>query len=198
MQPLVLVVVPTIPSRAKMLDITLRSIREQTYLNIKTVVKSAIDISIGRKLNEAIEENEADYICRCDDDVWNVRDRIEMQMDMIGDSLVCGTSDYYSHNLITDKTERVTSTGPYCTYESFLFKREAWKYCPFEDKSLGECHLFMMKHFKNTLNMKIPFIVSMRHSRNTTARCPPYGPIVDTNLVRGLMGNILSEYKESV
>jgi hypothetical protein len=193
------IVIPTLPSRSKLLDVTMTTIIAQDYPRFKYIIKPETDKSIGEKLNEAIDDAEDGYILRADDDVWNAPDRITRQVDAIGSYAVCGTSIYYSHNFENNETLKINDCV-YITYESMMFPKEEWKKRPFHHTSLGECNRFLIERFAgHTFDMRdLSLICSIRHEQNATKKCPPTGLNVKRVLVESLIGmEMFTRYKEA-
>lgn len=83
MKPLVSVVIPTIPSRSKLLQRAIDSVNKQTYSNIElVVVDEGLPAPVQR--NIGIERSNGDFIAFLDDDdIWMV-DKLEEQVKLMG------------------------------------------------------------------------------------------------------------------
>jgi len=79
MNPLVSIIIPTIPSRNKSLQETIQSINKQTYTPIETIiVNEKLPANIQR--NIGIKRSKGEYLYFLDDDDLYIKDKIQIQI----------------------------------------------------------------------------------------------------------------------
>ena len=95
MQPLVSVVIPTIPSRSKLLQRAIGSVHSQTYSNIElVVVNEGLSATVQR--NIGIKRSHGDFIAFLDDDDEWLPTKIEKQVKCLLENPSCFMAVCYS------------------------------------------------------------------------------------------------------
>lgn len=97
-QPLVSVVIPTIPKRKQLLDRALRSVHDQTYKNIEIIVVNEGKPSNVQR-NIGIERSHGEYIAFLDDDDYWMPTKIEQQINALQQHPDCVFSVCYSYDM---------------------------------------------------------------------------------------------------
>lgn len=192
--PLVSIICSTLPNREHLLRCTLSTVNKLTYINKETIIICKPELTTGACLNLACEQAKGDYIYRIDDDLSITHYALSIQMNAIGPYLMCGTSRYYSYNLLTKKSKEIgINQLRNVSFECLLFKKEAWiktKFSEIRRKPMGDTTPLIMDHCSKTLDLKDnSLFVSMRHNMNMTIDCPPSGIDVDNIKIYDLIKN---------
>jgi len=136
---LVSAVIPTVPKRKKQLDLALRSVNEQNYTDIETVVVNDSSISAPEARNRGIRMSNGEFVAPLDDDDTWKQTKTEKQIEVMNRNpdcplVICWSRDLrfggdriakppevITHKMII-KSFNLSSTSAYLIRKKFLEK----------------------------------------------------------------------------
>ena len=146
MQPLVSVVIPSIPSRMEYLQRAVQSVKNQTYKNIEIITIMDDTINSNQARNKGVKLAKGDFIAFLDDDdIWHP-EKIERQMQVMlrhpNIALVtCYSRDFRYGEYVDKPPKRVTqedvlNSFSYSSTSTYLVRRYALDVAGGFDESL--------------------------------------------------------------
>ena len=152
MQPLVSVVIPTIPSRSKLLQRAIDSVDNQTYSNMElVVVDEGLPATVQR--NIGIKRSNGDFIAFLDDDDTWLQKKIEKQMDVMLRHPDCPLVISHSYDL-RFKNKRINKAPEVITHKMIL-----------KSFNLSSTSSFLVRKYPLSLLGENPFDISLRSAQ---------------------------------
>jgi glycosyltransferase involved in cell wall biosynthesis len=179
--PLVTIIVPTTAKRAKFLALAQECIATQDYPKDLTevLINSDETVNTGVKRNRMCAAAKGEIILHFDDDDYSWPNRVSTQVACLThrkNAAVCGTSQYYTYDLIRKEGARQILRGA-VKCASIAYRKSAWEKFKFDEtKHPGAVNAFIKHYFRNdTIDMlNYNLYVLMRHGDNAT-RYPSSG-----------------------
>ena len=170
MQPLVSVVIPTIPSRSKFLQRAIDSVNKQTYSNIElVVVNEGLPATVQR--NIGIKRSHGDFIAFLDDDDTWLREKIQAQMKVMEEHPDCPLVICFSSDL-RFKNARVNRTPELITHKMLL---KSFNLSSTSSYLVRKCSLECLEGnpFDASLRSAQEYDLAIRISKYHDVRCVP-------------------------